>query len=189
MNKSMLFKTQPADFKKEIDVVVCYVEHDGSFILPPRQPYKTHGGKWGLPAGKVDAGETVSRAMAREIFEETGIEIPENDLVYFRSIFVRNEGHDFDYHMFLAKVAAPPGITINPKEHQGYVWASPSEARKMDLIHDLDECIGMFYFDDPTVGGKRRKVFSGEITKDKLSQFSINNFTRAFDFIDRGMTT
>jgi len=37
----MIFKEAPADFKKEIDVVGCYVEHDGNFVLLHRQPHKT----------------------------------------------------------------------------------------------------------------------------------------------------
>ena len=141
----MIFKEAPADFKKEIDVVGCYVEHDGEFVLLHRQPYKTHGNKFGLPAGKVDPGETIHQAMSREIREETGLDISEENLQYIDSILVRNEGHDFGYHMFATNLSVKPEIRINPNEHQGYIWASPREALEMDLIHDLDECIKTYY--------------------------------------------
>jgi hypothetical protein len=34
---------------------------------------------------------------------------------------------------------------ISPLEHQAFHWATPTEALAMDLVHDLDECIRMFY--------------------------------------------
>ncbi|MBM3257490.1 MAG: NUDIX hydrolase [Candidatus Liptonbacteria bacterium] len=124
----MLFKTPPSDFKKEIDVVGCYLEHEGKFVLLRREESKTHGGKWGLPAGKVHAGETIQAAMAREIKEETGVELEENKLHHLGSLAVRNNGHDLDYHMFTAKLAEKPEIQISPAEHRDFAWVSPAEA-------------------------------------------------------------
>ncbi len=141
----MIFQKPPLDFNKEMDVVGCYVQYDGEFVLLHRQPHKTNGNTFGLPAGKVDPGENMHQAMSREIKEETGLDVPEKSLEHIGTVFVRNAGHDFDYHMFIARLAAKPEIIISPKEHQGYVWASPSEALKMNLIHDLDECIRTYY--------------------------------------------
>lgn len=141
----MIFKQPPVDFKKEIDVVGCYVQYDGKFILLHRHAHKTNGDKLGLPAGKVDTGEHIHRAMSREIKEETGLDIAEQDLIYIDSVFVRNEGHDIHYHMFATNLSEKPNVLINPHEHQGYVWVSPSEALTMNLIHDMDECIRIYY--------------------------------------------
>jgi 8-oxo-dGTP pyrophosphatase MutT (NUDIX family) len=60
-------------------------------------------------------------------------------------VFVRDGGNDVYYHMFSCELATRPEIRINPHEHQGYRWVTPHEALKMDLIHDLDECIKMYY--------------------------------------------
>lgn len=142
----MIFKTSPSDFNKEIDVVACYVQYQGEFILLHRQTHKTNGNTWGLPAGKVDPGESIAQAMSREIREETGILIEEEDLVFFDSIFVRNHGHDIHYHMYSINLLTKPEVQINPTEHQNYMWVSPQQALTMDLVHDLDECITMFDF-------------------------------------------
>lgn len=83
--------------------------------------------------------------MSREIKEETGLNILEGNLEHVGSVFIRNEGHDLGYHMFVTHFSAQPEIIINLKEHQGYVWASPSEALTMNLIHDLGECIKIYY--------------------------------------------
>lgn len=141
----MIFKEAPADFQKEVDVVGCYVLYDGKFILLKRQPHKVSGNKLGLPAGKVDANENIQQAMCREILEETGLKVSEIGLEFIGSVFVRNEGHDIGYHMFATTFFTQPNVVINPQEHQSYVWASPSEALQMDLIHDLDECIKAYF--------------------------------------------
>ncbi len=141
----MIFKTEPADFKKEIDVVGCFVNSGGKFILLHRQPNKVSGGEWGFPAGKIDKGETMSRAMQREIFEETGLQISEDNLKFLGSIFVRNEGHDFGFHMFSTTLPSQMEVVVNPSEHKASAWVSAAEALKMDFIYGLDDCIELFY--------------------------------------------
>lgn len=36
-------------------------------------------GKWNIPCGYIDYDENLFHAVSREIFEETGLEVPEND--------------------------------------------------------------------------------------------------------------
>lgn len=141
----MLFKQEPKDFKKEIDVVACYIECEGKFVLLYRQMHKHSGNTFGLPAGKVDLGESVGQAMVREIKEETGLNILPSQLKYLDSLFVRNEGRDFLYHSFVVHFSKMPDIVINPAEHQKYIWVTPAEAVKMNLVHDLADCINMHY--------------------------------------------
>ncbi len=141
----MIFKTAPTDFDKKMDVVACYLEHDGRFVLLHRPAHKSSGNKWGRPAGKVDAGEDIATAMQREIQEETGVSIVREDLRHFDTVFVRAGGNDIEYHMFSYALEIRPDIKINPGEHQSYTWVLPQEAIQMDLVHDLDECIEMFY--------------------------------------------
>lgn len=140
----MIFKVAPLDFDKRMDVVGCYLEHDGQFVLLHRPAHKSSGNRWGLPAGKVDPGEDIVTAMVRETFEETGVQLSASDLRHIGSVYVR-DAFDVHYHMFVCVLAERPDVSINPNEHQAYRWVSPEEALAMDLIHDLDECIGMHY--------------------------------------------
>lgn len=141
----MIFQEPPSDFNKEIDVVGCYVEFEGKIVLLHRHAHKSSGNKLGLPAGKVDPGETIHQAMRREIEEETRLLVEEDDLEHIGSVYVRNEGHDLEYHMFITRPNAKPEIVINPAEHQGHLWITPSEAIARDLVHDLAECIQDYY--------------------------------------------
>ncbi|MFT7771817.1 NUDIX domain-containing protein [Roseateles sp.] len=51
------------------------VRADGQFLLTSRPEGKVYAGYWEFPGGKVEAGETVEQALARELQEELGIQI------------------------------------------------------------------------------------------------------------------
>ena len=54
--------------------VVAAILRRGDRLLLCRRPLtKRHGGLWELPGGKVDAGETATQALARELDEELGL--------------------------------------------------------------------------------------------------------------------
>lgn len=133
------------DFNKRFDIVGCFLEYDGKFLLLCRHPHKANGGKWGLPAGKMDPNENTLQAVLRETQEETGLTLPEKTIEYFDSLYVRDGDFDIEWHMFAAKLGALPTIQISSHEHSEYRWVTPEEALGMDLIHDLPESIRLFY--------------------------------------------
>ncbi len=47
--------------------------HDGCWLVQQRPEGKPLAGLWEFPGGKIDAGETPERALARELHEELGI--------------------------------------------------------------------------------------------------------------------
>jgi ADP-ribose pyrophosphatase YjhB (NUDIX family) len=57
--------------------VSAFVLHDGRLLLQQR----ADNGRWGLPGGSVEIGETVSAAIVREVREETGFEVAVRRLV------------------------------------------------------------------------------------------------------------
>ncbi|MDP6605815.1 MAG: NUDIX domain-containing protein [Dehalococcoidia bacterium] len=50
------------------------VEHDGRVLLVRRNHDPMYG-RWSFPSGFVDSGEVVEEAAAREVREETGVEV------------------------------------------------------------------------------------------------------------------
>lgn len=143
----------PSDFSPaRFGAVGCFVENEGQILLLLRQVNTSHGGTWGLPSGKVDAGETIQEAMLREIQEETGIVIVEKCCRFLQTVYVRFEDeYDFVYHLFSAVLEERPEVCLNPNEHQRYQWVSPEEAlarhqqRGNYLIKELDACIELYY--------------------------------------------
>lgn len=65
-----------ADKPKELHVAVGVIEGaDGRILIAHRNGSQHQGNKWEFPGGKVEAGETVTTALARELDEELGIEV------------------------------------------------------------------------------------------------------------------
>ena len=62
--------------RKVVDVAVGVLFHpDGSFLLTSRPAGKPYAGYWEFPGGKLEVGESVEQALARELHEELGIQI------------------------------------------------------------------------------------------------------------------
>ena len=58
-----------------IDVVAGVIRReDGRLLISQRMPNDTLGGYWEFPGGKVDPGEELKPALARELREELGLE-------------------------------------------------------------------------------------------------------------------
>ena len=62
--------------RKLVEVAVgVLLRSDGSFLLTSRPEGKPYPGYWEFPGGKLEDGETVEQALARELHEELGIQI------------------------------------------------------------------------------------------------------------------
>jgi 8-oxo-dGTP diphosphatase len=155
----LLFTTQlPAviyleptpQFKPRIEIAAVYIEHNNNILLLHRQNHKSQGNKWGIPGGKIDKNETPLQAAIREIKEETGYDLSNQQLEDVGTVYVEyNEKDHFVHHMFRTKLLADPGaVKINFDEHKGFTWVTPAESLHMDLLKDEDPCIRLVYFSE-----------------------------------------
>ena len=78
-----------------------------------------HPGTWGLPGGKVDAGETLIQTIQRECKEEMGF-LPEYIKLVPIEKFTSSDGK-FVYHTFFCSVEGEFTPSLND-EHVGWAW-------------------------------------------------------------------
>lgn len=141
----MIAKTPFEGFNPKFEVASCFLEVGDKFLLLLRQDFKSEGNKWGVPAGKVEQGESAEEALVREIQEEIGLELSRERITFFDTVYVRYPDYDFVYHMFRAAFEEEPTIVLNLGEHKDFRWASTPEALAMDLVRDEDACIRLLY--------------------------------------------
>ena len=78
-----------------------------------------HPGTWGLPGGKIDAGETLIQAIERECREEMG-SMPNYIRLAPLEKFTSADG-GFAYHTFFCSVETEFAPILND-EHVGWAW-------------------------------------------------------------------
>lgn len=78
-----------------------------------------HPGAWGLPGGKIDAGETLMDAITRECTEELGAMPAYLKLIPLEKFTTSD--HGFAYHTFFCSVAFEFVPVLND-EHCGWAW-------------------------------------------------------------------
>jgi 8-oxo-dGTP pyrophosphatase MutT (NUDIX family) len=141
----MIFLEKPKQFNSKFEVVSCFFKKDNEFLLLRRQDSKPQGDTWGVPAGKVEDGESLTKAICREIEEETGYEFTENLPKLTNTIFVKYLDYDFIYHIFELDVDNDIEVRIDLSSHKEFKWANKEESLKMNLIQDLDACIDLYF--------------------------------------------
>ena len=79
----------PVLFRMALDERICHIPfiQTGSSIIVRNEKgeillqKRADNGKWGLPGGCQDLGENLRTTAVRELYEETGIKVKEDDLV------------------------------------------------------------------------------------------------------------
>jgi 8-oxo-dGTP pyrophosphatase MutT (NUDIX family) len=114
----------------EYGMVVCVWVYDGQgkVLLTRRAPEKSFAGTWENSGGAVKAGESSRQAIARELFEETGIRAEESEFELIDS--GRDGNTHYDYYCLKRKVSLDQ-IVLLPGETDDVMWASFSQVHEM----------------------------------------------------------
>lgn len=139
-----VFKQEPLDFSPRVEAAGCYCQCQGKFLLLLRHPSSPQGLTWGIPAGKLEQGETPEEAVVREIFEETGLDIKERVSKHLGKLFIRLPHVDYVYHIFDAHFDTFPELNIGLNEHLEARWVTRNEALALPLIKGAAEVLDYY---------------------------------------------
>lgn len=125
----------------EYGVVVCVWVYDGTghLLLTRRAKGKSFAGTWENSGGAVKAGETSRQAVARELFEETGIRANPEEFEYLDTDCDRNMFYD---HYCLHRRVSLKDIVLLPGETDGVMWASFGKVHWMIRTGKICKIIG-----------------------------------------------
>ena len=104
--------------------------------------------RWGIPGGKIKRGETCEAALAREISEETALNLQDIEFVMVQDCIEPVEFQRSAHFLLLNYIArcadSQPQVVLN-EEAQAFQWLPLAEALHMDLNIPtrvlLDECM------------------------------------------------
>ncbi len=134
MIEHFVFLTPPPDFSPRAQAAGCYCEFEDKILFLKRQVDAFQPNTWGVPGGKLEAGEDARAAVIREVQEEVGIEIDNTGLEEVGRLYIRLPHVDYVFHMFRMSFAARPLVNLNLKEHQEAEWITIPQALQLPLI-------------------------------------------------------
>lgn len=123
-----------------IPVVRALIENSEGRILLLRRARTEHGqGKWCLPGGKIDYGQTVEAALAKEIREETSLQLLAADFFFFQNSLPLHPGgmHCLNFY-FHCRVSGDLKLNAESSE---YAWIGPAEISNCNIVFRNDEAI------------------------------------------------
>jgi mutator protein MutT len=130
-------------------VVAAVIERSGRLLLGQRPRHKHHGGLWEFPGGKVDPGESLEQAIARELREELAIDDARVEAELFRHL---DPARPLELVFLRVVTLATPtclehealvwvddtlrdGLELAPADALFYAWYSPRRRRIDDAAN------------------------------------------------------
>lgn len=120
--------------RPELAVGAVLVDDDS--LLMVRRGRPPGAGRWSLPGGRVEAGETLAHALVREVAEETGVECVVGELVGWVERIAE------DHHFVILDFWATPMSTDPPRagdDASEVRWVPLWEVDQLDLVPGLAE--------------------------------------------------
>jgi ADP-ribose pyrophosphatase YjhB (NUDIX family) len=127
---------------RPILAVSAAVIRDGRVLIVRRARHPGNG-VYTLPGGAVEAGETLIAAAAREVREETGIEIAPVALAGFREVILRDGDNKVSRHFVVLAFAArwvSGEVRLN-HELDDARWLRPAELEGLKTTEGLAEIV------------------------------------------------
>jgi ADP-ribose pyrophosphatase len=117
-----------------IAAVGVVVFKDGKMLAIKRSQEPSKG-KWSVPGGRVELGETVYEAARREVLEESSVEIEVERVLDAADNIVRDEKGRVKYHFVIIDLLARyvSGEVKAQSDAEECRWVTPQELLELDI--------------------------------------------------------
>lgn len=111
-----------------VAVAVGVITRGQQYFVCRRKSHQHQGDKWEFPGGKVDAGESVSQALARELFEEIDIQV-------LSCSHLLDIEHDYEDKSVVLHIYLVDNFSGEPKGKEGQQskWVSAKELQTLNF--------------------------------------------------------
>ncbi|BDT97719.1 MULTISPECIES: NUDIX hydrolase [Nocardia] len=135
MSRTDYFHDPTAPPANSIKVAVsALVQDDEGRILLIR---RTDNGKYSIPGGGLEAGETVAQAVVREVREETGIDVMVTELIGIFSdpdhVIAYDDGEVRQEFSICFRAHPISGTPRTSEESAAVEWVTPAELHDRDI--------------------------------------------------------
>ena len=124
---------------------IWVMNSEGCFLTTKRHPDKKAGNQWEFTGGGTLAGETTLKSAVRELSEETGISVSENELQLLTTYAHKNYFQDI---FLLKKDVDLKDIVLQPDEAVDVKWASDEELQRMidsgEFVYSVCKRYGLY---------------------------------------------
>jgi ADP-ribose pyrophosphatase len=117
-------------------------------ILLVKRNKEPHKGEWAIPGGSVKPGETLQRAVEREIREETGLVVRAKDPIYVFDFIERNKRGQLRFHYVIVDLRADvvAGILHPSDDAADARWFTPKEIERLQITETTKEFLKKIEF-------------------------------------------
>lgn len=147
----------PNTFHLEFEAVECFCFAETEkgepvlIMLQKRKGHKYYPGLWGIPAGRIEPGESPLDAIIREVSEETGnhfsreafeLVLKTNHLHYFKN---DDDEKDLCFRLFtfICKEKLTK-IILDEREHSNYLKVSEKNILKADMEIFIPDTVAIY---------------------------------------------
>jgi 8-oxo-dGTP diphosphatase len=129
----------PAPLPRPQLAVSATIFRDGKILLV-RRAHAPGKGRYSLPGGRVEFGETLHMALTREVDEETGLRIEIVGLARWREALpAASQGGHYVILSFAARWIANEPVLND--EHDDFKWLAPDALGDLEVTDGLPEVI------------------------------------------------